>query len=318
MAVGARPLRRRYGKGQSMMLDAPGGLHEAAPAAADGAPADEIFADEVFQKGALSRRHASELRRRFLSARPFPHIVIDGLFPAEFLDRVLDDYGAGFGDWIRYNTKDEVKAGTRPNAKLGRGSRHYFDVIQRGQFTQFLTAVTNIDGLLPDPSLFGGGLHEISPGGRFSVHTDFNKHPVTALDNRLVFITYLNKGWQPGFGGALELWDAASRQCVEEVVPVFGRSILFAHSSLSLHGHPNPVATPDGRKRRSVAAYYYTNGRSDEVVGDARTTQFVSPPTFGRWGKLLVAANYVSPMLMDGARAAWRAGETLARGRRRG
>jgi len=275
----------------------------------DTAPAEDFAADDVFTKGALSRAHASDLRKRFETARPFPHVVIDNLFQPGFLDRVLSDYGAGFGDWVRYNTRDEVKTGTRPNAKLGSGSRAYFDVIQRGQFTQFLSAVTGTEGLLPDPTLFGGGLHEIAPGGRFSVHTDFNKHPVTALDNRLVFITYLNKGWQASWGGALELWDSVSKQCVDEVVPVFGRSILFAHSETSLHGHPNPVATPDGRKRRSVAAYYYTNGGVEE--GAARTTQFLSSPQFGRWGKLVVTANYVSPMLVDGIRIASRTGAKL-------
>lgn len=280
-----------------------------ATASGDMARAEDTAADEAFTKGALSRAHAADLRKRFETAQPFPYVVIDNLFQPSFLDRVLSDYGAGFGDWVRYNTRDEVKTGTRPNAKLGAGSRAYFDVIQRGQFTQFLSAVSGIQGLLPDPTLFGGGLHEIAPGGRFSVHTDFNKHPVTALDNRLVFITYLNKGWEASWGGALELWDSVSKQCVDEVVPVFGRSILFAHSNASLHGHPNPVATPDGRKRRSVAAYYYTNGGVEE--GAARTTQFLSSPQFGPLGKLVVTANYVSPMLVDGIRIASRTGAKL-------
>ena len=120
--------------------------------------------------------------------------MIDGLFRADFLEGVLDDYGAGFGDWIHYSTRDEVKLGTRPNARLNPASRAYFDVIHRGEFVNFLGLVSGIDGLLPDPALFGGGLHEIKTGGRFSVHVDFNKHPVSGLDNRLVFITYLNKG----------------------------------------------------------------------------------------------------------------------------
>ena len=280
------------------------------------APSDKSRAadpDNVFAKDALSPSNAAELRARFVNAKPFPHVVIDGLFAPDFLDRVLEDYRAGFGDWVHYNTADEVKKGTRPNAKLGAGSRHYFDVIQRGQFTQFLSAVTGIDGLLPDPTLFGGGLHEIASGGKFSVHIDFNKHPVTQLDNRLVFITYLNKGWQPAWGGALELWDAQTKQMVEAVVPVFGRSILFAHSSVSLHGHPHPVVAPEGRKRRSVAAYYYSNGRNDEAGDAFKTTQFLNAPQFGRWGKAYVTANYVSPMLMDGLKFATRHGMKLLR-----
>jgi hypothetical protein len=156
-------------------------------------------------------------------------------------------------------------------------------------------------------------LHEIPDGGRFSVHTDFNRHPVTALDNRLVFITYLNKDWEASYGGRLELWDAATQQMVSEVVPLFGRSILFAHTPNSLHGHPNPVSAPDGRPRRSVAAYFYTNGGPGADTEETHTTRFISSPQFGRWGKVVVTANYVSPMLMDGARMAVRMGTKLLR-----
>jgi Rps23 Pro-64 3,4-dihydroxylase Tpa1-like proline 4-hydroxylase len=39
------------------------------------------------------------------------------------------------------------------------------------------------------------------------MHVDFNQHSVTRLDNRLVFITYLNKNWRSSYGGALELWE---------------------------------------------------------------------------------------------------------------
>ena len=273
----------------------------------------KIENDSVFTKGALSRAKAAELRQKFSTAKPFPYVVIDQLFQPEFLEKVLDDFSVGFGDWVHYNTPDEVKRGTRPNAKLGAGSQRYFDVIHRGQFLQFLSAVTGIGGLLPDPSLFGGGLHEIPNGGRFSVHTDFNRHPVTALDNRLVFITYLNKNWQASYGGRLELWDASSQQCVSEVVPLFGRSILFAHTPNSLHGHPNAVDAPDGRSRRSVAAYFYTNGGPGAEAGETHTTRFLSSPQFGRWGKLVVTANYVSPMLMDGARLAVRMSSKMLR-----
>ena len=268
--------------------------------------------DDFFAPGALSKQNVSALRRQFANARPFPHVVIDGLFRPEFLDRVLDDYTAGFHDWVHYDTANEVKTGTRPNAKLGRGSQRYFDVIHRGQFIQFLTGVTGIQGLLPDPSLFGGGLHKIECGGRFSPHIDFNKHPVTLLDNRLVFITYLNKGWQASYGGARELWDLETKQAVEEVVPVFGRSILFAHSSISLHGHPNPVMTPDKRARRSVAAYYYTNSGIDADEAGHRTTVFLNPVERSPLRvSLAKTGRYVSPMMMDGLHLLARTGRTV-------
>jgi hypothetical protein len=248
---------------------------------------------------------AAELHRQYSAAPAFPHVVIDGLFEPAFLERILEDFRFGLGDWMQYRSTMHTKRATRPNAPLRAASRAYFDAIHRGAFTQFLTGVTGIEGLLPDPTLFGGGLHEIPSGGRFGVHNDFNKHPVTRLDNRLVFITYLNRDWRAEYGGALKLVDG-SGATVREIVPVFGRSILFAHSNASLHGHPDPVTAPDGRPRRSVAAYFYTNGA--EAEEPAHTTQFLEAPRFGPWGRAIAVANYVSPMLVDVARFAYRRG----------
>ena len=108
------------------------------------------------------------------------------------------------------------------------------------------------------------------------MHVDFNQHSVTRLANRLVFITYLNKDWLPSYGGGLELWDVEKNEPVVEILPEFGRSVLFYQSSKSLHGHPKPVAAPNGRPRRSAAAYFYSNGRSDDEDLNFHTTQFAS------------------------------------------
>ncbi len=270
--------------------------------------------DAAFSPGMLSRANVAALNKRFVHAQPFPHVVIDNLFTPAFLEDVLQDYSAGFRDWVHYDSANEVKTGTRPNAKLGRGAQRYFDRIHRGAFVQFLSAVSGIEGLLPDPSLFGGGLHKIEVGGRFATHVDFNKHPVTRLDNRLVFITYLNKGWQPDWGGALELGDSRTQQCVEKVVPVFGRSILFAHSPISLHGHPDPVASPDKRPRRSVAAYYYTNNPSLTASDAVAGTEFLTPIAKSALHvKLSKMGDYVSPMLMDGLRLGLHTAKNLGR-----
>jgi hypothetical protein len=204
-------------------------------------------------------------------------------------------------DWIKYDNANELKFGTRPNVRLGPGSQTYFDTIHRARFTQFLTAVSGIRGLLPDPMLRGGGLHEIPVGGKFGVHTDFTRHADTRLDNRLVFITYLNKGWQDAWGGALELWSPSA--CIRRVEPVFGRSILFSHSATSLHGHPDPVDTPDGRTRRSVAAYFYTNGRPDPTPAERIGTRFLNPVTIqpSTRDKLIRQLKYVMPpVIVDG------------------
>ncbi len=252
--------------------------------------------DPVFERAWFTRTRIAELRAAFANAEPFPHLVIDGLFNQALLDLISAEFDQiGFGDWVRYDSADEVKRGTRPAASLGSAAQAYFDAIHRAAFLGFLGEVTGIAGLIPDPMLKGGGLHEIRPGGRFGVHIDFEKHPVTMLDNRLVLITYLNKDWDPAWGGALQLWSSTANRCVKSVEPVFGRTILFAHSSISLHGHPEPVRAPPGRARRSIAAYFYTNGRPDGEEAGRLTTRFHTPLLYGPWGRTLLAVKYVTP-----------------------
>jgi len=43
------------------------------------------------------------------------------------------------------------------------------------------------------------------------------------------------------------------------VPPIFNRCVVFSTTNDSMHGHPLPLATPEGVERMSIALYYYTN-----------------------------------------------------------
>jgi hypothetical protein len=223
-----------------------------------------LYFDDIVNLDFLVHKNVKKLAASFRSNKPFPHLVFDGLFSPKLLELIHADFDRiNRKVWARYNSAYEIKNGSLPNTRFGRASQLYFDTIYSGPFLDFISNLTAIEGLVTDPVLWAGGMHEIPKGGKFALHTDFNKHPVTMLDNRLVFITYLNKDWKPSYGGTLELWDKEQDMCVVKVEPVFGRSILFYQSASSLHGQPDPVEAPNCQTRRSVAAYYYTNGRPD-------------------------------------------------------
>jgi hypothetical protein len=268
---------------------------------------DEVIPyDDIVNPDLLSR--VDELHARFAAAQPFPHIVLEGLFSATLLEAVVNDFDpARLDHWKKIENDREVTIRSRPDAELGPASQLYFDTLSSGRFVKFLSALTGIVGLLPDPLLRGGGLHESRSGGRFDVHLDFTKHFVTNLDNRLVLITYLNRDWLPAYGGALELWSAAEKRCVVKVVPEFGHTVILRHSEDSLHGHPDPVIAPGGRVRRSAAAYYYTNGVDDQAVAQRYTTYFATAPVARRKTKLASGLRSVlPPLIFDAGRLAMR------------
>jgi len=54
--------------------------------------------------------------------------------------------------------------------------------------------------------------------------------------------------------------------CQTSILPVFNRCVIFNTTDFSFHGHPNPLTCPPGWTRKSIAIYYYSNGRSIEEV----------------------------------------------------
>jgi Rps23 Pro-64 3,4-dihydroxylase Tpa1-like proline 4-hydroxylase len=269
---------------------------------------DDLLNEEFFAPKAVDA-----LGRAFRNNAPFPHIVFENLFNPRLLELMHSDFDRlKWSDWRRYDNANERKHSTLPKTRFGRAAQVYFNTVHSSHFIDFLERVTGIEGLIPDPALHAGGFHEIPEGGRFRTHLDFNRHPVTRLDNRLVFITYLNKDWRPSYGGALELWSMDEDTCLVKVEPTFGRTVMFRQSARSMHGHPSPVHAPDGRARRSAAAYFYSNGRSDNEEVGVHSTIYGRPIANTRREKVANALKYLTPpVVVDMVRALKKCGVQL-------
>jgi hypothetical protein len=59
------------------------------------------------------------------------------------------------------------------------------------------------------------------------------------------------------------------------VAPLFNRVMIFGTTDFTYHGHPDPLQCPEGMTRKSLALYYFSNGRpAEEVSGEDHTTVF--------------------------------------------
>lgn len=224
---------------------------------------------------AMDEAHLKSLKAAFVTAKPFPHLVLDGLFPADCLNPIIKEFDAGAGfAWRDIQSGLQRKRATTPGSRLPPHAQSYFNTVNSGPFTRFLSGVTGIADLIPDPALHGGGMHEVEEEGSFEVHVDFDRHPRTFLNNRLAVITYLNEDWGEADGGNLELWNAKPVRREVSIAPLFGRTVIMGQSPTAAHGHPQPVR--QGRKRRSVTAYFYTNGLTSAFTSDALPTTYLA------------------------------------------
>jgi 2OG-Fe(II) oxygenase superfamily len=227
----------------------------------------------------LTLRDPRSLHEQYAGADPFPHIVLDGLFDAAALDRVLADFPKPAETrWLTFDSPTEKKLGYyHEHSTISPAVRAFLDAMNGFEMLLFLEALTGIDGLIPDPYFGGGGLHQIENGGFLKIHSDFNVHPKLKLDRRINMLIYLNRDWRDEWGGHLELWNASMTERRQKIAPLFNRTVVFSTNDTSFHGHPHPLTSPPGVTRKSVSLYYYTAGRPEEERSAPHDTIFREP-----------------------------------------
>jgi hypothetical protein len=223
----------------------------------------------------LSRmREVSETAHStYMNAKPFPHIVFDNFFDPAIVDQILGEFPAPDAiRWQAFDNPQEIKLASNAEASFGPTTRLFMYHLNSITFLEFLSRITGIKNLIPDPGFEGGGLHQIVPGGKLGVHADFNKHRDSGLDRRLNLLLYLNKDWREEYGGHLQLWDRDVARCEAKVLPIFNRMMVFGTTDFTFHGHPDPLQCPEGMTRKSLALYYFSNGRpAEEITGEHST-----------------------------------------------
>jgi len=227
-----------------------------------------------------ARAFGEDLSSAYCFAEPFPHIVIDNFLPLHFIneiynlfptEKLADDvmHETGYGGLHKRQVSPESC-----EEKI-RSTFHFFN---SAPILQFLEGLTTIDSLITDPYFSGGGFHEIFRGGKLGIHADFRINEQLHLNRRINMLIYLNKNWDPDFGGNLELWDKGMKSKVESIAPLFNRCVIFNTDADSYHGHPDPLNTPSEVTRKSIALYYYTASKKVYDETPAHSTMYVARP----------------------------------------
>jgi hypothetical protein len=237
----------------------------------------------------LAKAHRNE----YMTAQPFPHLVLDDFLPLNYANQILevfpDQHSPIWLDWTKRDTVHQPRKQGIGHASRLVGVSPYLQnmlfAFNSYPFLHFLEIVTGIDKLLPDAHFHGGGLHQILTGGKLAIHADSNVLGPLDLFRRVNVLLYLNKDWKDEYCGNLEFWDAELRSCVKSIPPIFNRLVVFNTNKKTFHGHPVPLNTPPEITRKSIATYYYTaKPAPDEPYDDQIDWRDTKKRTsFGAW-----------------------------------
>lgn len=222
------------------------------------------------------------LRTRFAEAKPFRHVVIDDFLRPEVAERLLADFPSHpdpaslvneFGAPNPKNSVPDVRS-------IGPFYREMDDLVASQAFRDTIGRIVAIDDLEYDPYYFGAGTHENFHGAGLDAHYDFNIHPRMGTHRRLNAIVYLNKEWDPRWGGQIRLhtnpYDVRGDQ-ITEVEAIFNRCIIFETTETSWHS-VSLVNLPEDKRhlsRKSFTIYMYTRTRPAEEAAPSHGTVYV-------------------------------------------
>lgn len=230
----------------------------------------------LFDYDALMAR-AAATRAAHADAAPYPHTVFDDFLPAALARRLhaAIPRPRRNGKWDHYSAAGfEEKWALSDDRSLPAVFRALSLEMNSSSFVRFLETLTGIEHLLPDPHLFGGGIHLVPHGGVLQVHSDFNWSESLLAHRRVNVFLYLNPSWRDEWGGALELWDTQASRAVVSFAPRFNRLVVFNSRSDTFHGHPHPITSPPDEWRQSFAMYYYSTTRPEHELRPAHNTLY--------------------------------------------
>lgn len=167
---------------------------------------------------------------------PFPHMIIESAVPPGLLMAAYAHWPHETDScWHRY-----------PSGKLA--TRGPMDSI--GQpFCAALHAMAThpriADGVFPDWTLNGAGLHTMGLGVSLGRHLDPDHHPVKGYRRRYSAILFANACE----GGTLVLHGTPEKR----IDPAFNRMVVFECSDRSFH---SVEAVRDGEARKSLALFF--------------------------------------------------------------
>tara|TARA_R100001163_G_C5068510_1_gene209033 strand:+ start:4079 stop:4819 length:741 start_codon:yes stop_codon:yes gene_type:complete len=233
-----------------------------------------------------------ELRQEYMFNDPYPHIVLDDFWDIDQLNKATDELEElPMEIWTKHRdpmANDTIvqrkKFGLNMTSMLeGKAPliERIMNYMNSPEMVDWISDLTGIPDLKPDPFNTGGGIHKSLKGGKLAIHADFNIHHKLKLHRRVNILLYLNRDWDEAWHGELEMWDKYMNACHKRVFPHFNKVVIFNTTDTALHGHPIPLDCPEDRSRLSLAYYYYSEDRPEAEKSNPRETLWFKRPKDG-------------------------------------
>jgi Rps23 Pro-64 3,4-dihydroxylase Tpa1-like proline 4-hydroxylase len=212
------------------------------------------------------------LRREWAASHPIRHVIVDDLMP----DDAARAVAAAFPDpktlMLRNTWRERKRVGVDVSA-YEPIVNDFLYAFQAGSVRQAVEAITGIEHLEADPTLYASGLSVMLPGDFLNPHLDNSHDGDNRLYRAINILYYASPDLGDEDGGELELWDDGVHEAVK--VPArFNRLAIMETHRTSWHG----VAEVAGSASRLCVSNYYFTEQPPGGVAYSHVTSFAGRP----------------------------------------
>lgn len=187
------------------------------------------------------------------------HFHIDDLLPAEVAKAVYEAFPRNADGFFDRNTFRERKKTLTSLGELPPILSSITYALQDAAVVARISSLLGLKEVLPDPTLYAGGLSMMFEGDFLNPHIDNSHDGQRNLYRRLNLLYYVSPDWELENGGNFELWDEEVRQ-QKTIVSRFNRLVVMETNKRSWHS-VSPVRA--ARPRCCVSNYYFSKQSPD-------------------------------------------------------
>ncbi len=190
---------------------------------------------------------------------PIPWLYFDDFLPTELFEQIQKEINEiPKYVWTSFTRNNSYMLECN-NLSFSPTIRELVLNLNSSEFVKWLETLTGIEKIIPDPHLVGAGLMRCYTNHCLKLHTDFNWNEQLHLNRCLSAILYLHPEWDKSWHGGLELWDFQQKELLHVIEPKPNRLLLWNYHSRLFHGHPTPLACPEGASRDGLRLFYFNS-----------------------------------------------------------
>jgi hypothetical protein len=214
------------------------------------------------------------LRASFNQASPAPLIVLDQFLPENIAHNLSQEIDSIDIDSCKKFTRNGSYMEECNDITVMPEGLHVINELHSQTGLKWLTELTGIPYLIPDPYLIGAGYSKSFRGDGLKNHIDFNWNDSLKLYRALTLIIYLSEDWEEEWGGHLEFSKFDNETLINKINIKWNRAVIWKHHETCFHGYPTPITCPDDQSRKTLRLFFYVSNQEPTVDNPAHRSLY--------------------------------------------